>query len=108
MRKWPITWLTALVALVFASLLATPVVAAAAHSHVIGAVVEAVESHGHVHGDVGADIHDATDHAHDVPHHPSVQTVALVHLSPDWPGGMVLNIKSSSRFGTERPPKTLL
>ncbi|WP_375598478.1 hypothetical protein [Devosia sp. Naph2] len=74
MRKWPITWLTALVALVFTLLLATPVVAAAAHSHVIGAVVEAVESHGHAHGDVGADIHDATDHAHDVPHHPSVQS----------------------------------
>ena len=102
------TWLTAVAALVLASLLATPVVAAAAHSHVIGAVVEAVESHGHAHGDVGGDIHDAIDHAHDVPHHPSLQTVALVYLSPDWPGGMVLNIKSSIRFGTERPPKPVL
>ena len=102
------TWLTVVVALVFASLLATPVVAAAAHSHVIGVVVEAVESHGHTHDDVGADIHDAIDHAHDVPHHPNVQSVALAHFSSDWPGGMVLSIKSSIRFGTERPPKALL
>ena len=102
------TWLTAVVALVLASLLATPVVAAAAHSHAIGAVVEAVESHGHVHGDVGAYIHDAIDHAHDVPHHPIVQTFAVLRPSPDWPAAMDSSIKSSIRLGTERPPKPVL
>ncbi|MDB5614573.1 MAG: hypothetical protein JWQ22_2226 [Devosia sp.] len=101
------TWLTAVIALVFASLLATPIAAATAHSYAIGAVVEAVDAHGHVHHEMGADEHDAIDHAHDVPYNQAATIVAIATWQPDRPGDFVKRIESAIRVSFERPPKSI-
>ena len=108
MHQRRLTWLTAVIALVFASLLAGPVMAANAHSHSIGAVIEAVDSHGHAHDDVGVDAHDALDHAHDVPHLQRALSLAIDSWQPDWPASITLRIDSSARFSHERPPRSTL
>ncbi|MBW4653334.1 MAG: hypothetical protein KME20_09930 [Kaiparowitsia implicata GSE-PSE-MK54-09C] len=90
------------------SLLATPVVAANAHSHAIGAVVEAVGTHGHVHDDLGGDVHDAIDHAHDVPHLLLELILPIDSWQPAWPANVASRIDSSPRSNPERPPRSLL
>jgi hypothetical protein len=108
MHQRRFTLLTAVIALVFASLLATPVVAANAHSHVIGAVIEAVGTHGHVHDDLGADAHDAMDHVHDVPHLLQALILPIASWQSAWPANVALRIDSSPRSNPERPPRSLL
>ena len=108
MHKRGCTWLVAVIAVVFASLLATPVLAAKAHSHAIGAVIEAVDSHGHVHEGLSADAHNAIDHAHDVPHLQLALILPNDKWQPDWPVSVELRIDSSPRSSPERPPRYLL
>ncbi|KFL29692.1 hypothetical protein JP75_18995 [Devosia riboflavina] len=106
MHQRRFTWLTAVITVVFASLLATPVLAANAHSHAIGAVMEAVDAHGHVHDDVGGDAHDAIDHAHDVPHLQLALILAIDSWLPDWPASVEVRIESWARSSPERPPRS--
>jgi len=108
MHQGRFTWLTAVIAVVFASLLAAPVLAANAHSHAISAVVEAVETHGHVHDDVGGDAHDAIDHAHDVPHLQLALILSIDTWQPHWTASVDLRIDSSPRSSPERPPRSML
>ena len=108
MQNRRFTWLAAVIAVVFASLLATPVLAANAHSHAIGAVIDAVDTHGHVHDDVGGDAHDAIDHAHDVPHLQLALILPIDSWQPDWPTSVALRIDSSPRSSPERPPRSKL
>lgn len=108
MHQRRFTWLTAIIAVLFASLLATPVIAANAHSHAVSVVLEAVETHGHVHNDIGGDAHDAIDHAHDVPHLRLALTIAMDIWQPAWPKGVDLPRYVSVRFSHERPPRSSL
>jgi len=109
MHQRRFTWLTAVIAVVFASLLATPVLAANAHSHAIGVVMEAVDSHGHVHdAAIGSDAHDAIDHAHDVPHLQLVLALAIDTWQPAWPASNQLRIEGSVLSSLERPPRSRL